>query len=202
MFQGKWNRLEQVFDGPSRATCSTPHPYVVGVGGRTGSRGRLICDCVIRGEPKAQPRPRTTPVPNSNRHRIYTPPSADNWKSEVRAVVQHHVGELSEYVTAPVWVGMEFAMPRPKAHWRTGKHQGKLKPKAPFLHTKKPDVDNLVKAVLDSLGEFRGLLPLVWADDAQVVRLDAWKHYEMTRGRVGMRLTIIELEVTDEDDTG
>lgn len=38
-------------------------------------------------------------------------------------------------------------------------------------HVKKPDLDNLVKFVKDCFNE------VVWTDDSQVVRLDAYKNY-------------------------
>jgi Holliday junction resolvase RusA-like endonuclease len=56
----------------------------------------------------------------------------------------------------PVCVDMVFLLPRPKnMMWKT-------KPMLRVMHTKRPDLDNLQKAVLDALS---GRL---WRDDAQV----------------------------------
>ena len=45
-----------------------------------------------------------------------------------------------------------------------------LKQSAPSHHTQVPDKDNLEKAVLDALGNFDGMPPLVWCDDSQVYK--------------------------------
>ena len=66
----------------------------------------------------------------------------------------------------PVVVRLEFRFDRPKGHWGA---KG-LRPSAPAAKTSKPDLDKLVRAVLD------GLWP-AWGDDAQVVELTASKRY-------------------------
>jgi len=62
----------------------------------------------------------------------------------------------------PVRVGLRFWMPRPKAHYRTGRHAGELRPDAPTDHASKPDLDKLERLVLDAL------TGVVWVDDGQV----------------------------------
>lgn len=66
----------------------------------------------------------------------------------------------------PVVVRLAFRFDRPKGHWGA---KG-LRPSAPPKKTSKPDLDKLVRAVLD------GLWPC-WGDDAQVVGLLASKRY-------------------------
>lgn len=66
----------------------------------------------------------------------------------------------------PVVVRLEFRFDRPKGHWGA---KG-LRPSAPAAKTTKPDLDKLVRAVLD------GLWPC-WGDDAQVVELLASKRF-------------------------
>ena len=68
-------------------------------------------------------------------------------------------------------VSMTFGMPRPKAHYRTGRYSHLLKENAPKLHTSKPDIDNMVKFYLDAMtGSF-------WKDDAYVCTVEASKAY-------------------------
>lgn len=64
-----------------------------------------------------------------------------------------------------------FYFPRPKSHYRTGRHAGELKPHAPELHGIKPDLDKLLRAIGDAL------TGTVLRDDAQIVSVDACKRY-------------------------
>ncbi len=68
----------------------------------------------------------------------------------------------------PVSVKLAFLFQRPKGH--TGKRG--LKPSAPRSHTNKPDLDNLVKLILDAMVEAR-----VLEDDRCVVMLSARKEW-------------------------
>lgn len=72
----------------------------------------------------------------------------------------------------PVEVAVEFVMPRPKSHWRTGRNAHLLREAAPTWPAGKPDLDKLLRNLFDALtaaGVFR--------DDAQVVSVDATKTY-------------------------
>ena len=70
-------------------------------------------------------------------------------------------------VEGPVSVGVTFRLPRPKGHYGA---KG-LKASAPLWPSKKPDVDKLVRALLDAL------TGIAWGDDAQVVSVSASKVY-------------------------
>jgi Holliday junction resolvase RusA-like endonuclease len=80
-------------------------------------------------------------------------------------------GQVKDLFQGPLKVKMLFAMPRPKGHFGTGKNAAKLKPSAPQQHTKKPDLDNLVKFAKDCLNG------VAWRDDSQVFELEARKIY-------------------------
>lgn len=67
----------------------------------------------------------------------------------------------------PLGVSVTFVLPRPKSHSGA---QG-VKASAPPYPAGKPDVDKLVRAVLDAL------TGIVWLDDSQVVWLKAEKAY-------------------------
>ena len=69
-------------------------------------------------------------------------------------------------------IELRFYMKRPKSHYRTGKNAGKLKPDAPVFHAKKPDLDNMIKFVLDALNGS------VWLDDSLVCSISALKVYD------------------------
>ena len=65
-------------------------------------------------------------------------------------------------------------MQRPKKHFRTGKFKDLLKEKWIKLpHTKKPDIDNMIKFVLDALQGQNGY----YLDDSQIIRIYAEKIY-------------------------
>ena len=71
----------------------------------------------------------------------------------------------------PVSLGMTFFMPIPKA---TGKAERMLMQEGLIHHTKKPDVDNLEKALLDSLSK------VLYDDDCQVWQTNSKKVYTNT----------------------
>lgn len=77
-----------------------------------------------------------------------------------------------------------FYMPRPKSHFGTGRNAKRLRPSAPYFHTKKPDLDNLTKFAMDCMNKLPG-----FPDDAHVVRLEAVKKYTPE----GPGMTIIEI---------
>jgi len=85
-----------------------------------------------------------------------------------------------------VCIRLRFLLPRPKAHYRTGRHQGQIKASAPRWPVKRPDVDKLARAVLD------GLTGVVVADDAQVVRLDLVKRFADVRSGVHVRVACLD----------
>ena len=76
-------------------------------------------------------------------------------------------------------------MPRPKAHLRAN---GDVKEAAQTLiHTKKPDIDKLVRLVLDAL------TGIAYVDDSQVVLLYAEKSY-VHPAVAGCSITIASME--------
>lgn len=87
-------------------------------------------------------------------------PWADTIGYVAREMVAHPTLE-------PVCVEINFWLPRPKGHF--GKKG--LLPSAPLEHTRLPDIDKLIRGVLDALTH------IVWADDSQVVSVVAGKHY-------------------------
>lgn len=112
--------------------------------------------------PVAQPRTRATSI--HGHARAYQPKGGPiaAFKASVRyAACEQFSGAPLD---GPLRVDAVFVFPRTKGQiWKT-------KPMPRIRHSKKPDRDNLDKAVLDSLS---GLL---WKDDAQVCdgRIEKW----------------------------
>ncbi|MDR2717705.1 MAG: RusA family crossover junction endodeoxyribonuclease [Treponema sp.] len=119
---------------------------------------KTVYQLFVNGIPKAQPRPRMT----VNGH-VYNPSSADAWKEEVKAAF---ISCRRPMITEPIRLKVYFFMPVPKGMKIVCK-DGHYMP-----HIKKPDADNLLKAVMDALTEVG-----VWKDDALAFWTEAVKFY-------------------------
>ena len=95
-----------------------------------------------------------------------------DWRDTVEAFAKR-VGVL---VPGPVKVYLDFRLPRPKAHFRTGKRSADLREDAPTWHSQRPDIDKLSRAVLD------GITDVVIGDDSCVVKLIAGKRFDSEPG--------------------
>lgn len=139
----------------------------------------------IVGEPKGQPRPRAFARKMGARFvaRVYNPDVADEWKERIKfAIFQQSPRTFSDQPSGGAFaVHMHFQFQRPKSHLTS---KGILKTGALFEHVKKPDADNLAKAVLDAISDTQR----VWVDDAQVVQLAVSKSW--TSGESGLQLEI------------
>ncbi len=123
----------------------------------------------VPGNPKPQPRPRAWAKKVGTFHvaRVYDPATAEGWKAQIAVAARLFIPLVP--MTGAIVARLDFAMPRPKSHYRKC---GQLKPGAPSVHTSKPDSDNLAKAVLDVLTGLR-----FWLDDGQVYGLIVTKRY-------------------------
>jgi crossover junction endodeoxyribonuclease RusA len=120
------------------------------------------------GIPKAQPRVKA--FVRGGHAGVYTPDSAEIWKQEVRRQAVANAPE--SLVSGVVRIQLDFFLPRPKAHLT--KH-GTPKPKSPVWHCKKPDLDNLIKAVTDAITDTQR----IWLDDSQICEITATKTYAL-----------------------
>lgn len=134
------------------------------------------------GEPKAQPRPRAFYNKNLGQARIYNPSTAEAWKSDISNAARFHKPE--QPIAGAVALEVVFYMPRPKGHYRTGKHAGELHDWAPARHVAKPDFDNLAKCVADVLTTLGFLV-----DDGQISDTIIRKRYAQA-GRMGAQITL------------
>jgi Holliday junction resolvase RusA-like endonuclease len=143
----------------------------------------------VPGEPKAQPRARSSR--KTGRH--YNPSTADAWKLQVKAAFIRHNGLTIE---GPIECDLAFYLPRTQRLNRAKDPDGLIP------HIAKPDKDNLEKAVFDCLSAPRkkkdkrgNVIALVggisvWKDDAQVWKGETKKYYAKKGGESGAWVTI------------
>lgn len=96
------------------------------------------------------------------------------WRERVAWTAREHYDGAP--ISEPLSVMWTFVMPRPKSHYRTGKHAGELRSDAPTYHTKKPDATKLVRAAEDAL------TGIIWTDDSVIACQTAIKIYGDTPG--------------------
>lgn len=85
----------------------------------------------------------------------------------------------------PIRVVLCFTFPRPKNHYGTGKNKEALKAAAPAEHMTKPDLDKLVRCVLDAL------TGIAYHDDNQVITINARKSYAAGDLSTGVRIMLL-----------
>ena len=112
---------------------------------------------IIDHEPVPQGRPRFS------QGRAYDPPKSKAYKEVVVLTARRHFAEPLEGVLS---VYITFFMPMPKSWSKAKKEQ-----LSESLHSKRPDIDNLTKAILD------GLNGVAFVDDGQVAIINAKKVY-------------------------
>jgi len=117
---------------------------------------------VVPGIPKSQKRHRF------GRGFTYDPSKQD--KTTFLSLVREQAPEHP--ILGPIALKVRFTMPRPKKHFKSGKHFNSLKHDAPYYHTYRPDTDNLLKFVMDALGR-----EIFFKDDSQVSQIKAMKVY-------------------------
>ena len=130
------------------------------------------------GIPKAQPRVKA--FVRGGHAGVYTPDSAESWKQAVRREAIANAPE--SLMSGVVRIQLDFFLPRPKTH--LDRH-GVPKPKSPVWHCKKPDLDNLIKAVTDAITDTQQ----VWLDDSQICQITATKTYALQAVGCAVRIS-------------
>jgi crossover junction endodeoxyribonuclease RusA len=97
------------------------------------------------------------------------------WRERIAIVAHNAMAGRPIFVRTPVAVDLVFTMPRPKSTPRNT---------PPAI--KRPDLDKLARAVLDSLTQ------IVFLDDALVVNLNCHKRIALIEETPGVRVTIRE----------
>ena len=119
-----------------------------------------MIELVVRGNPVPQGRPRFFVRNRKDGGKsigAFDPGQSKSWKETIKWQALEQGAKIMD---GALRLHLAFYMPRPKSL-----------PKKIVHHTKKPDLDNLLKAVKDAL---KGIC---YHDDAQVVMLEAAKYY-------------------------
>lgn len=112
---------------------------------------------IIRQTPVSQPRPRVT------RWGCFDP------SKEKKAWAKMQIADqIKNPLDQPIYLKIFFYMPIPKS---TSKKKQKLMEDGLIKHTKRFDLDNLLKFALDSMNE------IAFKDDSQVYKVEAEKLY-------------------------
>ena len=123
-------------------------------------------------EPKPKGRPKFTRIGHA-----YTPKTTRDYESQIRDFYKENA---SDYYDSPIKVSLVFYMPIPK---NTSKKKMELMKSGVIRHTKKPDSDNLAKAILD------GINGVAFEDDKLITELRIKKRYGSV---VGTAMVITE----------
>ena len=101
--------------------------------------------------------------------RMYDPPKSKAYKQMVSARVRSYMKINGiQTITAPIAVHLNFYFTPPKSYSKKRIRAIETKEE---LFTKKPDLDNLAKSILDACNN------LLFKDDSQIVGLTIGKHY-------------------------
>lgn len=125
----------------------------------------------VFGNPVPQGRGRI--IKRGNFHSIKDPEKSKDWKLLVAAMAQRYA--LDPILKGPLYVDLTFGFTKPASER-----------KGAIYRAKKPDIDNLVKAVLD------GLDGVLYQGDQQIVRLSACKVYT---DKPGVMITVMEVKL-------
>lgn len=94
-----------------------------------------------------------------------------DWKGDVKRAALDALNPDHQLLTGPLRVEFEFRIQRPQGHFGSGKNSANVKPSAPTMPDKKPDVLKLARCVEDAL------TGIVWADDAQITSETLYKRF-------------------------
>ncbi len=139
----------------------------------------MIVSFTIAGKVEPKGRARHTIVRGKTRSFVssYTPSETRNWESVVRDRCEQAM--KGRQFSGPVKATMIFSMPRPKERQRE------------YFCTTKPDLDNLVKSILDACNA------IAWKDDSIVAELAVKKCLENDVNPAGVTVWLEDAEVAE-----
>lgn len=114
----------------------------------------------VQSIPKGAPRPRRAMYGKG----VYVPETAKPFEDGI--MIAALAVRPPAPIEGPVHLTVNFRLARPKLHFL----RNKLRPTAPLWAMKKPDMDNALKVLMDTLTGIG-----FWSDDAQVVSISAHK---------------------------
>ena len=134
----------------------------------------------LGGTPKPQARPRL-----GRNGFVYAPGKKD--MAALKAKIKGGINNIPIFGSnQPVVVNIKFFMRRPNTHFKGKDRRNALRAGMPLAHVAVPDLDNVVKCVLDGMNE------LVYQDDKQVAKLVACKLFDSEgdcNGRTVVKVT-------------
>lgn len=134
---------------------------------------------LVPGEPVGKGRPRVSTI--AGHAHMYTPTKTANYEGLI-ATAGSAAMDGRTLLDGPVMVELRVNLSVPKS-WSKKKQAAALA--GQVMPTKKPDFDNVLKAICD------GLNGVVWKDDVQVVDVFARKRFGATPG---VHVRIVPLE--------
>ncbi len=139
----------------------------------------------IPGVPVGKGRPRAA---RSGRHiRLYTPEKTASYEGVIALTARQAMAGAC-LLEGPLATSLDIRLPIPQS-WSARKQAAAL---AGTEHpTKKPDVDNVIKAIFDALNG------VVWDDDTQVVQVMVRKRYAAVPGVAVEIAEVTRLEVQE-----
>lgn len=126
-------------------------------------------------DPVSKGRPRFTRTGHT-----YTPKKTADFERSIAKIYTEEHGEL---FVGPIEVKIIFQMPIPRSYPKRAIQQAQ---EGTLKHTKKPDLDNLGKAVLDALNG------IAFTDDSHITKLTLVKRYSLYPG--------IRMEIKEDID--
>jgi crossover junction endodeoxyribonuclease RusA len=91
-----------------------------------------------------------------------------NWRALVTLTAAKH---FPQPITGAVRLDVAFMLTRPKSHYGSGRNSDVVRPTAPVYPTVSPDIDKILRALLDSLST------IAFVDDKQVIHVNVTKQY-------------------------
>ncbi len=139
-------------------------------------RWRLRQCFTVPGQPVGKGRPRFAMI--KGKVRTYTPKATREFEQRVAWLCAHRPA------TGPIRVSITAIFRRPKAMKRQSDPPGLC------WHTKKPDLDNVCKALIDACNG------RAYEDDNQIVKIDAAAYYSEKTGKPRTHVEIYEFKPT------
>lgn len=145
---------------------------------------------IIPGRPVGKGRPRFT----KNGH-CWTPDKTVAYERDIKLSYWNKYGHRKYEADQALGVDIVLYYPRPKS---MAKHKRLMAKKGVLRPTVKPDVDNVIKAILDALNG------VAFEDDRQIVQVECEKWYDFTEENEGFAsVTITGWDYnTEETDNG
>jgi len=158
--------------------------------------------CKIDGIPRPQYRSFATTKASPSKVRLSNPskPNLDSFRKAFSEALLNAHASIFTLQGKPCILTVRFFFPRPKKHfvYNTDSASYTLDPSAPIYVSKKPDLDNCIKLILDALQD------VCYKDDLVVAHLDAAKvydHTQLTWKKDNSGCTIIKVTEIDESNS-